>query len=79
MSFIISNYIYSSDNQMACKDATTVLAWSWIFYKIAWKSMEMAWNFKLAQVYEPCVWLVSVMFGSKDFDSKIKPSQQLQI
>ena len=23
------------------------------FFKIAWKSMEMAWNFLLAQVYEP--------------------------
>ena len=30
------------------------LAWSWIFLKMAWKSMEMAWNFILAQVYEPC-------------------------
>ena len=30
------------------------LAWSWIFFKMAWKSMEMAWNFILAQVYEPC-------------------------
>ena len=24
------------------------------FFKMAWKSMEMAWNFILAQVYEPC-------------------------
>ena len=55
VSFIISNYVYSSDNQISCNDATTVFSMVLDFFlKMAWKSMEMAWNFILAQVYEPC-------------------------
>ena len=26
-----------------------------ILLKVAWKGMEMAWNFVVTQVYEPCV------------------------
>ena len=54
VSFIISTYVYSSDNQISCNDATTVFSMVLDFFKMAWKSMEMAWNFILAQVYEPC-------------------------
>ena len=53
VSFIISNYVYSSDNPISCNDATTVFRMVLDFFKMAWKSMEMAWNFVLAQVYEP--------------------------
>ena len=42
VSFIISNYVYSSDNQISCNDATTVFSMVLDFFKMAWKSMEMA-------------------------------------
>ena len=48
------------------------LAWSWIFFKMAWKSMEMAWNFILAQVYEPCTSVKEfAIFESDEFISYI--------
>ena len=37
VSFIISNYVYSSDNQISCNDATTVFSMVLDFFKMAWK------------------------------------------